>query len=201
MNKKKALISLAAAVVIIGLFAGASALYNLLSERYFQPELAVTGTTSASDAGAVSDSDSVSLTPAPDFLIYDGNKEPVTLADFAGKPMIVNFWASRCVPCREEKPALEAAYKEYGEEIQFLMVSLTDGVKETRESADKYVAKFGYTFPVYYDEDRTALHAFNVFSSPMTFFIDAEGNIVSYYSGTITEELLNDGIAMILPEE
>ncbi len=198
MKKQKAFAILALVSVI--LIAGAAVLYGYLSRRYFDPELAVTDVVSESDQPSDSDAAEDEAAAAPDFLIYDGNSQPVTNADFAGKPMIVNFWASRCVPCREEKPAFEAAYQEYGDDIHFLMVSLTDGVKETRITADKYVAKFGYTFPVYYDEDRTALHAFNVFSSPMTFFIDADGNILSYYSGTITEELLADGIAMILPE-
>ena len=134
---------------------------------------------------------------APDFTMYTLEGEPVNLSDFRGKPTILNFWASWCGPCKMEMPDLEEAYLTYGGEINFLIVNLTDGTSETVESAHGYIESQGYTFPVYYDTVMGGTFAYGVSAIPVTYFIDAEGNLVAYYEGAMTADILRQGISMI----
>ena len=142
------------------------------------------------------------LQAAPDFTMYMQDGTPVTLSDFRGKPTILNFWASWCGPCKMEMPDLEDAYLEYGDEINFLIVNLTDGTSETVESASGYIESQGYTFPVYYDTAMGGAFAYGVNAIPVTYFLDADGNLVAYYPGAMTADILQRGISMIhLAEE
>jgi peroxiredoxin len=98
-------------------------------------------------------------------------------------------------------PDFEEAYKVYGKDIHFLMVNLTDGSSETVESASAFIAEQGYTFPVYYDTAFSGANAYGIRSIPMTFFIDAQGDLVSYGEGMLSAEMLQKGISLLLPAE
>ena len=139
-----------------------------------------------------------SANAAPDFTVYDLDGNPVKLSDFRGKPVILNFWASWCGPCKAEMPDLEAAYLEYGDEIRFLTVNLTDGRSETVESASAYITQQGYTFPVYYDTKAECAYTYGVTGIPMTLFIDKNGDLVSGKNGMISQEDLQRRILTIL---
>ena len=135
---------------------------------------------------------------APDFSMFDIDGNEIKLSDFRGKPVILNFWASWCGPCKAEMPDFEEAYKTYGEDIQFLMVNLTDGTSETVESALGYIWSQEYTFPVYYDISVEGAMKYNVRAIPVTFFIDAEGAMKAFNEGMITADVLEDNIAALL---
>ena len=117
--------------------------------------------------------------------------------EFVGKPTIVNFWASWCGPCKMEMPDFDEKYKELGEEINFVMVNMTDGAQETAEKAKAFVEESGYSFPVYYDTDMDAAMTYGVSSIPSTFFIDAEGHAVAWAQGMIDAATLQKGIDML----
>ena len=206
MKKKMGWIILAAALVV--LIGGAGLLYDkysaevenerLMTEDSTQAVIEENETADADSAEETADeSNEEELMMAPDFTVYDQEGNAVSLSDFIGKPTIVNFWASWCGPCKMEMPDFNEKYKELGEEINFLMVNMTDGAQETIEKAKAFVEESGYSFPVYYDTDLDAAMTYGVSSIPSTFFIDAEGHAVAWAQGMIDGETLQKGIDML----
>ena len=151
----------------------------------------------STDTNDNSDTNDSSEIPAPDFTVYDIDGDAVSLSDFIGKPVIINFWASWCGPCKMEMPEFEEKFNELGGDIQFLMVNLTDGNRETRETAISYIEESGYTFPVYFDTDQDAAYTYGVYSIPSTYFIGADGSAVAMAQGSIDGSVLDQGISMI----
>lgn len=137
---------------------------------------------------------------APDFTVEDGQGNEVSLSDFLGKPVIVNFWASTCGPCKLEMPHFQSAWETYGEEIQFMMVNLTDGLNDTYENASALIRENGYTFPVFFDTARSGAIAYQITGMPVTYFINARGEIVHQQLGMMTAEQLEQAIAGLLPD-
>lgn len=134
---------------------------------------------------------------APDFTAVDAEGREVTLADFRGKPVVLNFWASWCGPCQSEMPAFQAAFQRYGDDVQFLMVNMTGMNGETREAATRLVTSEHYTFPVYFDQNSSAARAYGVSSIPQTWFIAADGTVTARAMGALSEAKLEQGIGLI----
>lgn len=139
-----------------------------------------------------------STTLAPDFTVQDSSDGVWNLSDFRGSPVVLNFWSSHCNPCKQEMPVFRSAWEQYGDQVEFMMVNLTDGFNDTFESAMKLVTEEDYRFPVYFDTQGSAAAAFQVTGMPMTFFIDARGSVVSFHMGAISPEKLESGIQSIL---
>ena len=207
MHQKRNLLFALLGFVI--LLAGAGTLYNFLSAGRTADNLvggdtvpaatadpAQQGSDAPADDPADEDAQSVQ---APDFTVYDADGEAVSLSDFAGTPVVLNFWASWCGPCQSEMPDFEQAYQDYGDRVQFLMVNATDGSRETVDTASAFVQEQGYTFPVYYDTDNDASMTYGVYALPTTYFIGADGSAVARASGALDAELLQKGLDMILP--
>ena len=146
-------------------------------------------------------SDSANATAAPEFTMADTEGQTLTLADFRGKPVLLNFWASWCGPCASEMPAIQSAYEQYGDQIQFVAVNMTGMGGETETSALSLIQQNNYTFPVYFDVDSSAAVAFGVTSIPQTYLIDAEGNIIGGLRGAMSDNVLAEGIQMLLGNE
>ena len=138
--------------------------------------------------------------PAPDFTVYDKDGKPVKLSDMKGTPVVLNFWASWCPPCKAEMPDFDEIAKEYEGKVAFMMVNLTDGQSETQSSAQAFIDSMGYTFPVYFDLDSDAAYKYGVQSIPTTYFIDAQGNLIAGATGAIDGDTLRRGISMIYTE-
>ena len=172
------------AIVLVGLIVGASVLYNQLSADY----------------APVQNVTEAVVEQAPDFTMTDSEGNQVKFSDFFGKPIVLNFWASWCGPCQYEMPDFEEAYHQYGEEVQFLMVNLTDGYSETVNSARAFLEKEGYTFPVYFDTLSDAAKTYQIYSIPCTYFLDRDGALVSRTVGMISADALQQGIDLILSE-
>lgn len=135
-----------------------------------------------------------------DFTVLDVDGNEVTLESKIGKPLVINFWASWCPPCKGEMPDFEEVYQEKGEDITFMMVNMTDGGRETIETAKSFLNDSGYTFPIYFDTEQSAAGAYGISSIPTTIFIDAKGQIIAGSTGAIDKETLLKGIDMILKE-
>ena len=123
---------------------------------------------------------------APELNVYDREGNPVSLADMKGKPVIINFWATWCGPCKSELPAFQRAYETYGEDIVFMMVDMVSGRTETKAGAIEYVDGQGFTFPLYFDEDETAVVNYDITAVPATFVIDAKGQVVKSHVGAMS---------------
>lgn len=136
-------------------------------------------------------------TMAIDFIVQDIDGNDVRLSDFYGKPIVLNFWASWCPPCKSEMPEFNQTYNEFNGEIVFLMINQTDGSRETVEKASDYVKSQGFTFPVYYDTTFEAATLYNVTAIPTTYFIDKEGTIISQVKGAMDKSILLDKIKEI----
>jgi thiol-disulfide isomerase/thioredoxin len=193
MNKN--IITVLIAVLLVVLVAGAAILYNSLKDSVDTQQLATEPGQNATDP-----TDDPAAQKAPDITVLGTDGKNHKLSDFRGKPVILNFWASWCGPCKSEMPDFQKAYETYGTEIHFLMVNCTGG-RETVTSATGFIADAGYTFPVYFDTTGNASNTYGAYSIPMTFFIDAEGNPVAYGSGALSAEILQRGIDMLLENE
>lgn len=184
------------AVLFIALLGGGIFAYNRLSKNYNETE---TVTLSDSDSSSnQSQSTEQQKNTAPDFTVVDYNGKQTKLSDKKGKPVVVNFWASWCGPCKSEFPAFEDAYNKYGNDVEFMMINLTDGYQETISSAKSFIDEQNYTFPVYYDTTMSASNAYGVFSIPKTLFIDKNGNVVQNRTGTISQDTLEQNIESLL---
>lgn len=140
------------------------------------------------------------LKPAKELRVTDIDGNEVHLSDFKGKPVVVNFWATWCSICKNEMFDFQMIYDQYKDDVEFMMVSVTDGYRETVKKASDFIAQKGYTFPVYFDTLRDAYFIYNVSAIPVTYFIDAEGNVVKSLKGGLDRMTLENGIAKILPE-
>ena len=167
--------------------------YNALSART-APESPLRADAS-STAGQPKAGAEAEKTPAPDFTVKDGSGNDVKLSDLFGKPIVLNFWASWCPPCKSEMPHFEKVFQEMGDEVTFMMVDMVGG-RETKASGQKYIAEQGFTFPVYYDEAQDAAGTYGISAIPTTIFIDTQGNLVAGAQSAIDEETLRYGISL-----
>jgi cytochrome c biogenesis protein CcmG/thiol:disulfide interchange protein DsbE len=132
---------------------------------------------------------------APDFTLprLDGDGK-LSLADFDGKPRVVNFWASWCGPCRDEAPLLQAAAREYHGRLVVLGVDFQDFTGDAR----KFVRKFGLTYPIVRDGDGSLLARWGVTGAPESFFVDRAGKVVAHVPGAVKKDTLAAGIRKAL---
>ncbi len=180
------------AAIVLGLM-----LYPVVSDRMADD----TNDTEIAEAPASDTKDNSDK--APDFTALDKDGNEVTLSEIISekkKPVIMNFWATWCPPCVSELPHFEVMYKEYGEQIEFLMVNLTDGYDETIEKVNAFTKDNSYTFPVYFDTKANASVAYSISSIPLTVLVDAEGNIVASQVGAMDEATLKGYIDMLIGE-
>ena len=129
---------------------------------------------------------------APAFTLKTvGTGEPVSLAALRGRPVVVNFWATWCVPCYEEHAALVAAAREAGDGVQFLGVIYEDEPGQV----DDFLTRQGRAYPSLMDEEGKTAMAYGVYGVPETFFVDAQGRIAAKYTGPLRPDLIAEHMA------
>lgn len=191
--KKKGLWTLLAVLVIA--LAGGSVLYKKLSGITENANLSTETMEEQTD-----ENNNVKKNTAADFTVLNAQGEEVSLSDYFGKPIVLNFWASWCTACGAMLPNFESQYEQYGDQVEFVMVNLTDGSRETLESAKAYVEEKGYTFPVYFDTESEAALTYSVRSIPATFFINKNGNLIARTVGQLNDEKFQNAMNMVLPK-
>lgn len=118
------------------------------------------------------------------------------LADYAGRPVIVNFWGPSCVPCRDEFPLLIAKQAQYAADDLAVVGVLTD---DPPEPARRFADDYGATWPTVEDPDKALKNAYRVLGRPQTYFIDADGVIRFIQIGEIREADFDRQYAKIAP--
>jgi cytochrome c biogenesis protein CcmG/thiol:disulfide interchange protein DsbE len=133
---------------------------------------------------------------APDFALTSTDGQPVKLAELRGKPVVVNFWATWCVPCQQEHPYLLAAARKWSDRAHFLGVVYQD----TPEKIDAWLAKHGEAYPTLVDEGSRTAIAWGVYGVPETYVIDAGGVIRHKFVGPVDPALLDGWLAKLADE-
>ena len=135
---------------------------------------------------------------APAFTLETLAGSPASLSDYSGHPVLINFWASWCKPCRGEMPAIVAAYQAHKETgFEVLAINLTD--QERMKDVRKFAAEFQLPFPVLLDEKGRVRKLYAMVGVPTSVFIGSDGVIRLVNPGPITSETLERGLAEILP--
>ena len=145
--------------------------------------------------GASSNSAQETKEAAPDFTLALIKGGDFHLGDHKGKPILINFFASWCLPCRDEAPALEKIAHEYGAKgVVFLGIAVDD----TDAKMKDFMTRYGVTFPVGIDKTSAVQKSFGLYGVPTTYFINKQGIINYFHSGIVTEELLQHELDKLL---
>ena len=167
----------------IVLLLAAGGIYRQLSTRY-TPQTTAPSVSSTAAASEVNEAQAI------DFTVQDDNGAQISLSDLRGKPVVLNFWATWCPYCVQELPAFEEAADNYSDRVNFMMIDLTDGYRETVDAAKAYISESGYTFPVYYDVLGEASQTFSITSVPLTVFLHPDGTVMDTHLGAMQPEML-----------
>lgn len=137
---------------------------------------------------------------APDFSLQAADGSTITLSDLQGKPVLVNFWASWCAPCKAEMPAMQRVYEEYQEQgFTILAVNATN--QDSQKAATDFAIQYGLSFPILFDTRGEASALYQVRALPTTFFVDRQGNIHEMLiGGPISEALMRAQVEQMLAE-
>ena len=210
-NNKQVILLVVAFVILIG---GGSAAYRVLAGFYdAQAEIRSEEPGGESidnheEAGTAAETALPAELPAapaadlaPDITVYDQEGNEVHLSDYRNKkPVVVNFWASWCPPCKEEMPYFQNAADRYGDEVEILMVNLTDGSRETKDKANAFIAQNGYQMKVLFDTEMDATYTYRLYSIPQTMFIDREGRMIYEHVGMISQNKLDSNIEALISD-
>ena len=139
--------------------------------------LAITLTACSAGPPVAADAD-----PIPPLTV----EEFEVLIDTSDRPLVVNVWASWCVPCRSEAPLLRAAHETFGDQIRFIGID----VRDSQAEALAFMAEFGITYENYFDREGAIPSALGGFGVPLTFFFAPGGDRVFFQPGVIDERTL-----------
>lgn len=131
---------------------------------------------------------------APDFTVPTLSGETFTLSEQRGQPVVMNFWATWCPPCRAEIPFFQEAARKYNGQVA--IVGVDDG--EPAALVSSFVSELGMTYPIPLDEDSAVSRRYRVNSLPTTVFIDREGVIQNIHIGIISNAVLEEQITQLL---
>jgi cytochrome c biogenesis protein CcmG/thiol:disulfide interchange protein DsbE len=123
---------------------------------------------------------------APDFTLEDMDGNMVSLSDYRGQFVIVNFFASWCPPCRQEAPELQAFEEQYGDQVKLLIIDRA----EPKVKVQEFIEEFGSTSTYLLDYNDSMAKPYGVIGQPETFFIDEQGVIRFHHIGPMNQEFM-----------
>jgi len=134
---------------------------------------------------------------APDFQLSNLEGQPVSLSDFRGTPVLLNFWATWCGPCRQEMPLIQGIFEEQTNEN---LVILAVNIGENSAAVKNFMQSGNYSFPVLLDTDRNVALQYNARAIPTTFFIDKDGTIQVIKVGAFSNMIeIKKDLSKIIP--
>ena len=137
---------------------------------------------------------------APEFTLTNLNGDTIALADLRGQAVLVNIWASWCIPCRTEMPAMQTVYQEYADQ-GFIILAVNATNQDSLTQAAAFIAEHNLTFPVLLDRDGQVGTLYQVSALPSSFFILPDGSIQEVViGGPMAEALLRTRIENLLAE-
>jgi len=139
-------------------------------------------------------SEEAELLKAPNFTLEHRNGESVSLEDYQGKKVFLNFWATWCGPCEIEMPYMEQIHLDYEDEN---LAIIAVNVGENPSTVRQYVEENGYTFDVLFDVETEVAKTYGVSGIPATFFIDEEGYLRGRHVGTMDYEMMENYIQQL----
>ena len=132
---------------------------------------------------------------APSFVAPKVGGQLVSLENYKNKPLVLNFWASWCPPCRDETPGMERIWRKYEDQgVVILGINVQDGEKE----AQRYISEFGVTFSNALDLDGSITVDYGVTGLPVTFFIDNDSVVTGRWVGSISEDRLDNWVSNLI---
>ncbi len=131
---------------------------------------------------------------APDFTLTMEDGEQIALSDFRGTPVVLNFWATWCGPCRAEMPAFESIWRESDGQVQFIGVN----VQESAAQVSAFATGLGISYPLPLDPNAAIARVYRVRAFPTTLFIDEQGVIQEMILGQVNEPSLDANVSNLL---
>jgi cytochrome c biogenesis protein CcmG/thiol:disulfide interchange protein DsbE len=136
---------------------------------------------------------------APDFTLKNLDGEKVSLSDYEGQPVLINFWATWCGPCRLEMPIIEEMYQKYRDEG---FVVLAVDVEESITVVNGFVKSMGLTFPVVLDyKGNVADGPYRLRAYPTSYFVGRDGKVTAFHRGMMTEPIITRYMEQVLATE
>ena len=136
--------------------------------------------------------------PAPDFVAQDSDGTSMALRDYRGRPVIINFWAMWCAPCRQEMRALQTVYDAH-KAAGLAVLAVSQDQQDKGEAVRAYCATLGITFSPLLDPDGSVATHYNVFLLPSTVFIHPSGTVAAVHLGAMTPAQIEQYLRAILP--
>lgn len=199
MKNRKSILLMGGFLFLVGILVSAYFGYDFLTSIYNRNNTGIQAETNEDD-NIKDNKPSIfkKRVKAADFTVYDEKLNEVKLSDYKGIPVVLNFWASWCPPCKKEMPGFNEVSKKYsGDKIAILMINLTDGQRESMSQAKNFISENNYKMKVLFDNNMEAANKYNITAIPRTIFIDKDGYITQDYSGTISEDTLEGQIKLL----